>query len=232
MNSNKRTAKIAGLLYLLVIIFGVFAQVVVRSSLIVPGDAETTASNIMASESLFRLGFMSDLMMMTCYLLLAFTLYVLLKPVNKDFSLLFVLFTLASVAIMSLNMLNQFVALLLLNGADYLKVFAIDQLHALTLLFLNFHNYGYSIAQIFFGLWLLPLGYVIFKSGYFPKALGILLILACFGHLIQFFQIFLFPSYEAITYPGLAIATVGEFSLCFWLLIKGVNAPITVEHNK
>lgn len=223
MNSIQKTARIAGFLYLMVILFGAFAEVGVRFSLIVPEDAAATAIKIMASESLFRISFISDLIMMTCYLLLAFSLYVVFKPVNQNLALLFVLFTLASVAIMSINMLNQFAALLLLSGTSYLKVFSTDQLQALALLFLNFHKYGYFIAQIFFGLWLLPLGYVGFKSGYLPRILGILVMIACFGHLIQFFQIFLFPDYQAITYPGLAVATIAEFSLCLWLLIKGVN---------
>jgi Domain of unknown function (DUF4386) len=218
-------ARIAGALYLLTIIFGVFAEVFVRSGLIVPGDAATTASNIRASEWLFRTGFMSDLLMMACYLMLAFTLYIVFKPANNNLSLLFVLFTLASVAIMCLNMLNQFAALLLLSGANYLAVFNTEQLQALAMLFLDLQKYGYFIAQIFFGLWLLPLGYVGFKSSYFPRVLGILVILAGVGHLIQFFQVFLFPGYDVITYPGLAIATLGEFVLCFWLLIKGVNVP-------
>ncbi len=224
MNS-KKLSRIAGVLYLLVVVFGAFAEVGVRSSLIVPGDAGATAAKIMASGSLLRIGFMSDLIMLTCYFLLAFTLYVLFKPANNNLSLLFVFFTLASVAIMSLNMLNQFAALLLLSGANYLNVFSADQLQALALFFLDLHKYGYFIVQIFFGLWLLPLGYVGFKSGYLPKVLGILVMLACFGHLIQYFQVFLFPDYKAITYPGLAIATIGELSLCFWLLIKGVTVP-------
>lgn len=223
MSSIKKTARIAGVLYLLVVVFGAFAEVGVRASLIVPGDAAATAQNIMTSASLFRIGFMSDLIMMTCYFFLAYTLYLVLKHANQELSLLFVLLTLASVAIMSLNMLNQFAALLLLSGADYLKVFSVDQLQALAMLFLNLHKYGYFIAQIFFGLWLLPVGYVGFKSGYFPKLLGILVILACFGHLIQYFQVFLFPDLEVITYPGLAIATIAEVSLCFYLLIKGVK---------
>ena len=223
MSSIKKTARIAGVLYLMVVVFGMFAEVGVRSNLIIPKDAATTAQNIMASASLFRIGFMSDLIMLTCYLLLAYTLYVLLKPANNNLSLLFVLLTLASVAIMSLNMLNQFAALLLLSGDNYLTVFSLAQLQALAMLFLNLHKYGYFIAQIFFGLWLLPLGYVGFKSGYFPKLLGIMVMLACFGHLIQYFQIFLFPDYEVISYPGLAVATIAELSLCFWLLIKGVK---------
>lgn len=227
MNSNQKISKVAGVLYLLVIVLGAFAELFVRSTLIVPGDAAATAVHITASESLFRIGFMSDLIMMACYLLLAFTLYVLLKPANEHLSLLFVLFTLGSVAIMCLNMLNQFAALLLLSGPAYLAVFSVAQVQAWALFFLNLQKYGYFIAQQFFGLWLFPLGYVGYTSGYLPKVLSVLLMAACLGHLIQFLQVFLFPNAEAVTYPGLAVATVGEFSLCLWLLFRGVNTPET-----
>ncbi len=222
--SQRKTARLAGILYLLTIVFGIFAQVV-RSNLIVPGDALATASNIMASESLFRIGFISDLTMITCYFLTACVLYMLLKPVNKNLALLFVLFTLGSVSILFINMLNHFAALLLLSGADYLTVFGVDQLNGLVMLFLNLHTHGYFIAQIFFGLWLLPLGYLVYKSGYFPRILGVLLMIACFGHLIEFFTMFLFPNYEAIAYPGLVVATIGELGFCGWLLFKGVKIP-------
>lgn len=222
MNSINKTARIAGMLYLLTIVFGVFAQYV-RSTFIVPGDAAATVGNIMASESLFRFGFMSDLIMTTCYLLLALVLYVLLKPVDKNLSLSFVLFTSLSVAIMCLNMLNQFAPLVLLSGESYLTVFNADQLNALALVFLNLQRYGYLIAQLFFGIWLLPLGYVVSKSRYFPRVLGVLLMIACFGHLTEFFQVFLFPNQAAITTPALIAATLGEFSFCFWLLFKGAN---------
>ncbi len=225
MDSIKKTARLAGLIYLLVIIFGVFAEVGVRSQLILAGDPTATAGKITASQSLFRLGFVSDLVMMTLYFLLAYALYLVFQPVKKNLALLFLLLTLASVAIMSINMLHQFAALLLLNGAGYLQTFSAEQLQALALLFTELHRYGYFISQIFFGLWLLPLGYAGFKSGYFPKVLGILVMLASLGHLIQFFQVFLLPDYKAISYPGLAVATIGEFSLCFWLLIKGVKVP-------
>ena len=224
--SQRKTAKLAGLLYLIMVITGIFGQYV-RSTLIIYGDAAATASNIMAFESLFRIGFMSDLTMITCYFLVACVLYMLLKPVNKDIALLFVLFTLGSVSVLFINALNQFAALILLSGADYLIVFGANQLNALVMLFLNLHKYGYFIAQIFFGLWLLPLGYLIFKSGYFPKILGILVMIACFGHLLEFFQVFLFPGYEVIAYPGLVVAMIGEFSLMFWLLIKGVKVQRT-----
>ncbi|MBU4511106.1 DUF4386 domain-containing protein [bacterium] len=230
MNSIKKTARIAGLLYLITAITGIFGEYV-RSTLIVYGDAAATASNIMASESLFRIGFISDLTMITCYFLTACVLYMLLKPVNKNIALLFVLFTLGSVSVLFINALNQFAALLLLSGAGYLTIFGADQLNALAMLFLNLHKYGYTISQIFFGLWLLPLGYLIFKSGYFPRILGILVMIACFGHLLEFFQIFLFPGYEVIAYPGLVAAMIGEFSLIFWLLIKGAKIPEMKSEN-
>ncbi len=225
MTATVRNARIAGFLYLLVIVFGIFAQGVVRSSLIVPGKALETANAIMSSEGLFRAGFISDLMMMMCYLLMAFMLYTIFESVNKNLALLFMLLTLASVAIMCLNMLNQFACLLLLSGADYLKVFTPDQIHALVLLFLNLHEYGYLIAQMFSSAWLLPLGYLGYKSGYFPKILGILVMTACFAELFEFFQMFLFPAYEFLSSPGIVIAVVAEFALCFWLMFKGVNLP-------
>jgi len=227
MNSNRKTARIAGFLYLMLIVFGIFAEFFVRQSLIVPGDAAETAHNILASESLFRLGFMSDLIMSTCWLLLVLALYVLLKPVNKNFASLMVLFVLAGVAIQCINMLNQFATLLLLSGADYLKVFQADQLRALAMFFLNLHKYGYSSAGIFHGLWLFPLGYLVFKSGYFPRILGVLLIIGCFGFLVDTFTIFLFPSYEATILQSIlsTLPIIGEFSFCGWLLIKGAKIP-------
>jgi len=163
--------------------------------------------------------------------LTACVLYMLLKPVNKNIALLFVLFTLGSVSVQFINALNQFATLLLLSGAGYLTIFGADQLNALAMLFLNLHKYGYTIAQIFFGLWLLPLGYLIFKSGYFPRILGILVMIACFGHLLEFFQVFLFPGYEVIAYPGLVAAMIGEFSFMFWLLIKGAKIPEMKSEN-
>lgn len=224
MNSIKKTARFAGLLYIIMSISYIFGQYV-RSTLIIYGDATTTASNIVASEWLFHIGFMSDLIAITLYFITACVLYILLKSVNKDIALLFVLFTLGAVSVQFINALNQFAALLLLSGTDYLTVFGAGQLNALAMLFLNLHQYGFIISQIFFGLWLFPLGYLIYKSDYFPKILGILLMIACFGHLLEFFQIFLFPNYKVIAYPGLIAAMIGEFSLMFWLLIKGVKIP-------
>ena len=132
-------------------------------------------------------------------------------------------FGLGAVPIMMLNMLNQFAALMLLSGADYLTVFTPDQLQALALLFLDFHGQGYFIAGMFSGLFLLPLGYLFFKSGFVPRLLGILVMIGCFGYLLELLVIFVVPSYEIISYLGLAVAIIAEFSLTFWLLVKGIT---------
>jgi hypothetical protein len=222
MNTNKKTARVAGLFYLIFLITLIFAGEV-RSNLIVYDDAATTAEHILASPALFRIDFVSDVVSALFFLLSAWALYVLLEPVGKHFALLFLLLNLGGVAVQSINLLNQFAALMVLSEAEYLKVFQADQVQALAMLFLNLHRNGFIIAQIFYGTWLLPLGVLVFKSGFLPRILGILLIADFFGVLIWFFQFFLFPGYEVITYPGLAVSFIAEVSLTFWLLIKGVK---------
>lgn len=233
MNKNAQIARFAGVLYVFVIICGVFAQMIVRDSLIVPFDATATANQILESESLFRLGFVSDLAMMTFYLLLAFTLYILLKPVGENLALLFLLFTVTGVAIMCLNMLNQFSVLLWLSGADYLSAYDANQLHAQVLVSLNLHKNGYLIAQVFFGLWLFPLGYLVYQSGYFPKVLGILLMLACIAHLVEFMTTFLLPAYtETIGSVTDISVMLGEFTFCLWLLFMGAKGQSSALHPR
>ncbi len=222
MNTNKKTARLAGLFYLIFLITLIFAGEV-RSNLVDYEDAAVTVEHILASPVLFRLDFVSDLVSALFFLLSAWALYVLLEPVGKHLALLFLLLNLSGVAVQSINLLNQFAALMVLSGAEYLKVFQADQVQALALLFLNLHRNGFIIAQIFFGAWLLPLGVLVYKSGFLPKILGILLIADFFGVLIWFFQFFLFPGYEVVTYPGLAVSFIAEVSLTFWLLIKGVK---------
>ena len=147
----------------------------------------------------------------------------LLKTVNKDLALLFVLLNLGGVAVYSINLLNQFAALLLLSGAHYLKVFQADQLQALAMFFLNLKTNGYWISQIFFGAWLFPLGYLVFKSGFLPRILGIVMMIHCVGWLMTFLQFFLFPGFGVITYLTYPLGFISEFGLTLWLLIKGVN---------
>lgn len=222
MNTNKKTARIAGLLYLLYIVATIVADVT-RTQLVVFGDAAATANNILASEWLFRFGFVSDVLAGVLFLLAAWALYVLLKPVNKNIALLFLLLNLGGVAVQSINMLNLFAAALLLSGADYLKVFPIDELQALAMFFLYLYKNGFMIAQFFFAAWLFPLGYLVFKSGYLPKFLGILLIIECFGWLLYPLQFFLFPAFGVIFYLSSAVGFIGEFGFTLWLLIMGAK---------
>jgi hypothetical protein len=220
MNSIQKTARMAGLLYLTLALLSAFGLVYVPSLLIVAGDDAATAHNIVASEALFRLGFMSNLLAFTINVFVALLLYKLLKPVNKSMAALMVILILVGLGIGMLNELNQFVALLLLSGGDYLTAFTTAQLQALAALFLDIYQQGFSIAHIFWGLWLFPLGYLVFKSGFLPKVIGILLLVAGVGYLVDFALFFLFP---AITITVSEFTFVGEVLLLLWLLIKGVN---------
>lgn len=225
MNSNKKTARIAGFAYLLLIITGIFSELYVRSELIVWGDPATTAHNITASEWLFRLGFVSDLLCVTFWLLLVLALFSLLKQVNNTHAVLMLIFVSVGASVMALNMLNHFAALVVLKG-DYLSAFNTDQLNALMMLFLDLHSTGYSLDGIFFGLWLFPLGYLVFKSGYFPKILGILLMMGSITTFVAFLMYFIFPDYDGIINSITSITSaIAEFGFCGWLIIKGANIP-------
>ncbi len=223
MSTNRKNARIAGILYLTYMVFHIFANVFGRSKIIVMGDAATTAQNIMASAWQFRIGFVGDLMAAVLFLLAAWALYVLLKPVNKNFALLFLLLNLGGVAVWCMSDLFLFTSQILLSGADYLKVFQPDQLQALVMLSLHLYKYGsLGIAQFFFAAWLFPLGFLVFKSGYLPRLLGTVLMVECFAWLLYPLQFFLFPS-VFITYLSSAVGFIGEFSLTLWLLIMGAK---------
>ena len=229
VNSQRQTARIAGVLYLIIIAAGIFAEFFVRSSLIVAGDAAATASQIMASESLFRIGIASDLIMILSDVAIGLAFYVLLKPVNKSLALLAAFFRLAQAATLGLNLLNLFVALQLVSGAGYLAGLGASQAQALAMVFLEAHGIGYSIALVFFGCSILVLGYLLFKSGYFPRILGILLVIASLVYLVDSFASFIlvdYANYAGITTPLVLVAAfIPEMALCLWLLIKGVNIP-------
>ena len=225
--SPRKTARMAGFFYLMFIITFVLASYL-RSRIIVFGDVATTANNIISSQGVLRLGFMSELFSALFFVLAAWALYVLLKPVNRNLALLLVLLNLGGVAIECINALNLFSALQFLSGASYLSVFQTGQLQALAMSFLNSYTNGFMITQLFFSTWLFPLGYLVYKSRFLPRPLGILLILDFFGILSWFLQFFLLPDYGILSYPGLAISFVAEFSISLWLLIKGVKEPETL----
>jgi hypothetical protein len=215
MDSEKRLARIAGSLYLVVAILGGFAELYVRSRTVVPGDAAATADNIRGSATLFRLGFASDLVQATFFLFTAMALYLLLRHVNELVARAMVVIVAVAVGIICLNLLNQYEALQVAAGGGS---------DALAGMFADMHASGYLIAQIFFGLWLLPLGYLIYRSGYVPKVIGVLLAVGCLGYLADTFVQFLAPGIAESVEPFVvAPAAIGELSLVVWLLVKGVR---------
>ena len=224
MNSINKTARMAGFLYLIYMVIEIPADALGRSPLIVMGDAATTASNIVAHEGKFRIGFVGDLVAGVLFFLAAWALYALLKPVNKNLTLLFLLLNLGGVAVRFAIDLNYVAALLLSSGAEPLKVFQADQLQALAMTFLYLQKTGYWTSQIFFGAWLFPLGYLVFKSGFLPKILGVILMVHCFTWTTTSLLYFLYvPGYTAITYISFPLGFIAEFGLTLWLLIKGAK---------
>jgi hypothetical protein len=223
-SSPTRIARMAGFLYLAFFITFTLADTGVHSTFVDSKNTAALVENIMASEGQFRLGFFSFALSAMFFLLSAWALYVLLKPVDSNLALLVLVLNLCGVAIKCASLMGDLGALLLLSDADYLSALQPDQLQALAGLFLNVFGTGFMIAQLFFAAWLLPLGYLVYKSGFLPRILGGLLILDFVAILLWFIQFFLFPDYEALSYPGLAISFIAEASLCLWLLVKGVNA--------
>lgn len=220
VNPIKKTARVAGILYLMMTPFAIFSIFYVPTNILVPGDAATTANNIMASEWLFRSGIVSWLICQTIFVFLVLVLYKLLKPVNKNHALLMVVLALVAVPIAFINELNHFSVLILLSGADYLTALEAHQLNAQVMLFLELHDHGIVIAQIFWGLWLFPFGYLVFKSGFLPRILGVLLIIGCLGYLIDFVTFVFFPDLDVTISQ---FTGIGELLLPLWLLVKGVN---------
>ena len=212
-------ARVAGLLYLIGSITGVFG-ILYGPSLIVPGDAATTAEHIRAHASLFRLSIVSALLDQVIFILVVLALYQLLKPVNKNLARLMVIFLLLSVPIALLNELNNGAVLLLLSGADSLKVFTAEQRQALVPFFLDLHALGLNIAFLVGSLWFFPMGYSVFKSGFLPKTLGVLLLMNGCGYLIDSFAALLFPTLNVnlVLFTGWV-----EVVFALWLVIKGIN---------
>lgn len=221
-NSIQMTARIAAILTLLIVVLAPFSMLYIPTTLIVPGDAASTANNIMASQGLFRVGMVTDSLVFLIEIALTVLLYVLVKPVNKTLSLVAAFSRLAMTVIQGINLLNHFIILLLLSGASYLTIFAPDQLQALVMLFLNAHESAVLIWGLFFGLHLLVLGYLVYKSGYLPKVLGILLLIVALCYLIQDFGNMLFPEYKAL-FTSIGSLAFLEIAFPLWLLIKGVN---------
>ncbi|WP_445475226.1 DUF4386 domain-containing protein [Methanococcoides methylutens] len=220
--SQREAAIVAGFGLMVMTIFALFAHVFALPGLIVPGNATETANNITANELLFRMAICSFMIVVVLDVLVAWALYVLLKPVNKSLSLLMAWFRLVYATILTFSLVFLVIVLLLLSGADYLTVFETDQLHAQVMLYLNAFSDGWAVGLVFFGLHLALLGYLVLKSDYIPGILGVLLIVAGLSYLIDNLGKFLFPNFEV---ELSLVLGWGELLFMFWLLLKGGKIP-------
>ncbi len=217
-------ARTAGVFYLLIIIFGLIAQILVRDTLVDYGNASVTAKNILASESWYRFGFLSELLMLACDVCVAILLYVLLKDSGKTLSLLSTAFRLSAIIILSVTSLSHYAALSFIGGQSYLDVFNTSQLEAFALLSVKIHGAGYNICLLFFGVHLVLLGYLVYFSGIWPSYLGILLFVGGVCYVVNSVVWFQFPQLVPYIYPAILIpCALGELIFCFWLIIKGIR---------
>ena len=231
-NSIQKIARTAAVLYLLITVLSIPVHFVIPGQLIVAGDATATADQIMASVGLFRMGIGAELLLLLSEIGLTVLLYVLLKPVSKILSLIAAVSRLAMTIIHGANLLTHVIVLVLFSGAGYLSVFEPAQLNALGMVFLNAYDYGFEIGIVFLVLHALILGYLIYRSGYFPKILGVLFMIASLGYLIDSFSYVLIANYKTgPVYLAIPIA-LAEIAFPLWLLIKGVNAGVWRKRNE
>jgi hypothetical protein len=224
MHPTKRTARIAGLFYLVVAVCGGFAQFFARGTVYVRGDAAATVDNIVRDATLFRLGFVADLVTATAFIFVGFLFFRLFKDINREVAAALTVFVAIGMGVMLLNLLNHFAALLVATDPSFAPALGADGADALAMLLLELHQAGYTIAGILFGLWLLPLGYLAYTSGLFPRALGVALVVACCAYLIDTLLVFLVPDLpEVVTTIVTAPAAIGELWMVGYLLIVGVR---------
>jgi hypothetical protein len=220
-------ARITGGFFIAYILASVLATILGQIGL---GDAQQVYQAIVTNEGSFRLGLVVALLTGVLFLVTAWGLYVLLKPVNRDLALLFLLLNAVGVAIQGASML--FLASALLQGGEsHMQAYSAAQLEGLGYLSIGVYKIGFVTAQLFFGTWLFPLGYLVYRSGYLPRFLGILLLLDGIAVLIWFSQALLLPDYPAIRYPGLVVSFLAEVGLALWLVVKGVNQPVAEPHG-
>ncbi len=223
--SPQTYARIGGILYLFIIVAALFGEVFVRGRLIVKGDATATASNILGSETLFRVGLAGEMLTCVCDVALAMILYVLLKPVNRNLALLAAFFRVTFIAIYGVAKLFEVAALVVLNGGDYLKAFEPQQLNALAYLSMRLHGLGYGVSLLFFGVCCVLFGYLIRKSGYLPRIIGVLLEIGGVGYVVFSLAQVLEPEFAGrVLFPWIMLpAFPAELGLCLWLMVKGVD---------
>lgn len=224
-SSPQLYARIGGALYLIIIVIGLFGEMFVRDKLIVSGDSTATAKNLMASEALWRFHIAAELFLLICAIILLMILFVLLRPVSRELTLLALFFNLVSIGLEAATAMYLVVALFPLGSASYLKAFSPEQLYAMASLSLKSHGYGFGVSLLFFGCFCVVIGRVLFKSGFFPRTIGVLMQIAGLCYLTDSFALILSPTLANRLFPAILLpAFVGEASFCLWLLFKGVHA--------
>ena len=223
MHPTVKAARIAGAVYLSMVLTAPFSLIYVPGKLIVRGNAAATADNILAHETMFRLSILGDLVGQVIFICLAIALYRLLSGINKTWAGLMVAFVLVSAAVGFLNTLNNIAALLLFRGGEFLAVFDKAQRDALGMLFIRLHTHGIFIDEIFWGLWLFPFGLLVFRSGFLPRFLGVWLMVNCFGYLVLSVTALFFPAYYEAAFRYSQPVLFGELAVMLWLLIKGAK---------
>jgi len=224
MHPTVKAARIAGALYLSVVLVGIFAMMYVPGRLIVRGNAAATADNVLAHETLFRLAIFGDLIGHVIFICLAIALYRLLRDVNRTWAWLMVAFVLVSAAVGFLNALNNIAAIILFRGGEFLAVLEKPQRDALAMLFLRLHSQGEFISEIFWGVWLFPFGLLVFRSGFLPRFIGVWLMINCFGYVMLSVIALFFPDYYGAAFTYFQPLLFGELAIMLWLLIKGAKA--------
>jgi hypothetical protein len=225
MLPTDKSARVAGAVYLSMVLTAPFSLIYVPNKLIVRGDATTTANNILAHDTLFQLSILGDLVGQIIFICLAIALYRLLSNVNRTWALLMVGFVLVSAAVAFLNTLNNIAALILFRGGDFLSVFDMAQRNALGMLFIRLHSQGIFIAEMFWGIWLFPFGLLVFRSRFLPRFIGVWLMINCFGYVaLSVIALFFQPYYNG-AFKLLQPILFGELAIMLWLLIKGARMP-------
>jgi hypothetical protein len=226
MNPLKKTARIAGAIYLSMVVTGPFSLIYVPSKLIVHGDATATANNFLAHQTMFSFAILTELLGSVIFICLGIALYRLLSSVNKTAAGLMVAFILVSATVGFFNTLNNIAAMSLFRGSDFLSVVDTVQRQALGMLFVRLHGQGNIINEVFWGLWLFPFGLLVFQSGFLPRFIGVWLMINCFGYLVLSMAALFFPAYNDTVFLFLQPVLFGELAIMLYLLIKGVKAPV------
>jgi Domain of unknown function (DUF4386) len=223
--SPKLKARVAGLLYLIVIVFGAFAELGVRARLVVPGSPALTAQNIMAHQMLYRIGFAGELFYLACNVPLTVIFYDLFKVVNRSVALIDAIFGLLSTAVEGVSLLAHYAPVVILGGASYLSAFTIAQLQAASYLSVRLFEGGFAISLVFFGFDCLALAYLIVNSRFFPRIIGVALAIEGGGYLVNSFMLFLAPVWQTRIFPYFEVTALAEVALALWLLVMGVDEP-------